>query len=101
MLPRCIRAKESRLNHRFGVVFLRDYNNKPLFAPGLCYVALSRCQSLRDLLLRDPLSLHHFKVHEQYLQSISNEYDRLEVLFPQRISSLELKQRKRLLFYSR
>lgn len=83
-----------------GVVFLRNYKGKPLFAPGLCYVALSRCQSIRDLLLRDPLSLQHFKLHENFLQSITNEYDRLEVLFPQRISSLKLKQIKRSLLYS-
>ena len=83
-----------------GVVFLRNYKNKPLFAPGLCYVALSRCQSIRDLLLRDPISLQHFKVHENFIQSISNEYDRLEMLFPQRLSSLELKQKKRSLLYS-
>jgi ATP-dependent exoDNAse (exonuclease V) alpha subunit len=75
-----------------GLVFLRNFQNKPLFAPGLCYVAISRCQSVRELLLRDPLGLQHFKVHENFLSTIKLEYDRLEQLFPQRLTSLELKK---------
>ena len=81
-----------------GVVFVRNYKTKPLFAPGLCYVAISRCQSVRELLLRDPLGLQHFRVHELSLRSIKEEYDRLELKFPQRLSWLELqKQNKQIL----
>ena len=81
-----------------GIVFLRKNGNKPLFAPGLCYVALSRCQSIHDLVLRDPLALEHFNVHKDVLQNVGKEYDRLESLFPQQVTSTDLRrQRKQIL----
>ena len=80
-----------------GVVFLRRNENKPLFAPGLCYVALSRCQSIHDLVLHDPLSLDHFNAHKDVLQKVGQEYERLESAFPQKVSSAELRRQRKLI----
>ena len=55
-----------------GVVFNRT--DKKLFAFGLSYVAMSRCQSVVDLTLERPISLKDFLTHKNVLQAINDEY---------------------------
>ena len=59
-----------------GVVFNKGDRN--LFASGLTYVAISRCQSIHDLILRKPIAFCHFRTHPNVLKSIATEYKRLE-----------------------
>ena len=64
---------------------------------GLCYVAISRCQCIGDLILQKSLALSHFRSHRFVREAIEAEYARLEALFPQQVSNRELKQRRRLI----
>ena len=75
-----------------GVVYNRT--DRALFASGLTYVAISRCQSIKDLLLQKPIAMHHFKTHESVLDAIKAEYKRLATAFPQRVSDRELRQQR-------
>ena len=75
-----------------GVVYNRT--NRDLFASGLTYVAISRCQSIKDLLLQKPILLGHFKTHPKVLAAIKTEYKRLAAAFPQRVSDRELRQQR-------
>lgn len=76
-----------------GVVFNRT--DKPVHAAGLCYVAISRCQCIGDLILQKSLALSHFRSHRSVREAIEAEYARLEGLFPQTVTDRELKQRRR------
>lgn len=76
-----------------GVVYNRT--DRHLFASGLTYVAISRCQSIMDLILQQPVAAKHFRTHEKVLDAISEEYKRLELAFPQRISQRKLRQERK------
>jgi hypothetical protein len=75
-----------------GVVFNRTA--KPLFAFGLCYVAMSRCQSILDLLLEKPINIKDFLTHRSVRLAIEEEYAIWEKRFPQRISLSQLRDQR-------
>ena len=79
-----------------GAVF--DRTDQALFAMGLCYTAISRCQSIFDLLLQKPVRSADFRTHANVLETVKLEYERLETMFPQRSTIQEVLQKaKRLL----
>ena len=79
-----------------GVVF--DRTDGQLFAMGLCYVAISRCQSIKDLILRRPIRPHDFQTHSAVTEVIMAEYIRLEDQFPQRTTIADgLREARKLL----
>ena len=64
---------------------------------GLCYTALSRTQSILDLLLQRPVRPQDFSTHISVLEAIRLEYLRLEMSFPQRITIEEVLQEAKLI----